>query len=35
MAPFILENFEKVYNYFSFLKAKFDFLKPVMLLSLI
>jgi len=33
MALLILEDFKKVYNYFPILIAKFDFLKPVMLLS--
>ncbi len=33
MAPLVLEDFEKVYKYFPILIAKFDILKPVMLLS--
>jgi len=33
MAPLVLEDFEKVYNYFPIMIAKLDQLKPVMLLS--
>jgi len=33
LAPLVLEDFEKVYQYFPILIAKLDTLKPVMLLS--
>ncbi len=33
LAPLVLEDFEKVYNYFPILIAKLDVFKPVMLLS--
>lgn len=33
LAPLILEDFKKIYNYFPILIAKLDYLRPVMLLS--